>query len=150
MPIDHFPRRIQPAAYRLRKWAMTDGPALLFISVLSLILGASYGGLFGGYQAMIHPIEEATTQEFWATVWALIGVGGLFGAIVSCERTRNVVFTLWSAMMLLWGSSYLIAWWAEDIDRGVGWATLYLLTPSLVSWTVWRGSRSELVVKEHR
>ncbi|QGU03088.1 hypothetical protein CKALI_11220 [Corynebacterium kalinowskii] len=147
MPIDHLPHRVRPGAYRLRAWAMGDGPALLFASVLSTFLGLSYFGVFGGYDAQIHPIEHITDQKFWAGTWLAVGVCGLIAACIPCSRTRNVVFTVWSAMMLLWGTSYFLGWTFGHLDRGVALSIFYCATPFLVAWTVWRGSRSELILK---
>lgn len=152
MPIDHFPKKIRPAAYRLRDWAMTAGPASLYVSTTSFAIGGSYGGLFGECAREVHPIEALVSAVVWAALWCV--VSGLAALVSFGVLDRGVVgravFLMWSILSFVWASSWFVSWAQGAADRGLARATWYGVSPILVAWALWMQNRLYGIVEAQR
>lgn len=148
MPIDRFPPRIQPAAYRLREWLLSDAPMYLGCAAIALAYAFVHFSFFGGVTPRIHPLAAWTGHDFWATLWVISGVTLLVSAVWECERLAAAGLSLWSALMMMWGMQYISTWALGEWERGPAVGIVHLMGPLVVAWAVWRGSRAEFVITE--
>ena len=121
-------------------WALSLGPVFLLIAVTALSLGLSYGGVFGSYVRMVHPLENWIDHRFWTVVWLIVGFSGWalsFG--IPCKWViKNLVITGWASLAFIWGTSWFVSWATNDADRGVARAAWYMGTALYVGWSIWR------------
>ena len=145
MPIDHLPPRLRAPAERLRAWALTDAVLLVLLGAAGLSRGISYlrDTPVGVLQGRAHPSESWMPLEVWGWVWITVAV--LCLATSLRHRCRLADWGLYAGLGLhvLWGLSL--------IKAGL-WLTgsWYLLFAASISYTVWRGSRMELRIREVR
>ena len=94
-----------------------------------------------------HPAESWMTMGTWSLIWVAVGV--LCLAIAPWHRTVTAALAVGAGvgLHLLWALSFLYESWH---DGGRGWVSSisYFMIVALVSWSVWRGSRIEIRVRE--
>lgn len=142
MPIDHLPDGMKPAAYRVRDWALTVGPALLILGVGAIARGISYTPLLmSDYARQAHPVEGTLPMGVWAWIWIAAGVTAVVAARFS--RAAPVAVGACVGLNLLWGASFIADAIVEQSARGWLPAVGYLSIAALVLWGVWcvRGER---------
>ena len=84
-------------------------------------------------------------------MWCAVSI---FAAIVallpSCRHwAKQAVLVTWTALTLIWGTSWFVAWAQGISDRGVSRATWYILCPLLVGWSLWIVTKLYGVIAEH-
>jgi hypothetical protein len=146
VPIDHLPRRLRAPAERLRDSLLTDATALVILGAGMIARGVSYSDVAGPGPSG-HPAESWMTMGTWSLIWVAVGV--LCLAIAPWHRTVTAALAVGAGvgLHLLWGLSFLYESWH---DGGRGWVSSisYFMIIALVSWSVWRGSRIEIRVRE--
>lgn len=146
MPIDHLPKRLRAPAEKLRDSLLTDATALVILGAGMIARGVSYSDVAGPGTSG-HPAESWMTMGTWSLIWVAVGV--LCLAIAPWHRTVTAALAVGAGvgLHLLWGLSFLYESWH---DGGRGWVSSisYFMIVSLVSWSVWRGSRIEIRVRE--
>lgn len=146
MPIDHLPRRLRAPAEKLRDSLLTDATALVILGAGMIARGVSYSAVAGPGPSG-HPAESWMTMGTWSLIWVAVGV--LCLAIAPWHRTVTAALAVGAGvgLHLLWGLSFLYESWH---DGGRGWVSSisYFMIVALVSWSVWRGSRIEIRVRE--
>ena len=146
MPIDHLPRRLQPAADRIRGFLLTDATALVILGAGMIARGISYSDRVGPGPSG-HPAESWMTMGTWSIVWVAVGV--LCLGIAPWHRTLTAAISVGAGvgLHLLWGLSFL---WQSIEEHSRTWVSSigYFMIVALVSWAVWRGSRIEIRVRE--
>lgn len=150
MPIEHFPARCKPVAYRVRSWLLGDAPLFLACAVIAGAYAAVYSPLIPSIMPRIHPLESWVNLPTWGVIWGVLAAGLLITAVH--ERYRLAMHTLsaWSGVMALWGMKYISTWALGEWERGVGVGVVHVTVPVIVAWAVWRGSRAEYIVKAER
>lgn len=139
MPIEHLPKRLQAPAERLRSALLTDAPGLVLLGIGALVRGIS----FWDSEPTGHPAENFLGMDLWGVVWLVLAAGCLIGA--SRPGSRVFLWAYGAAMGLHigWGSSLAVSgFWLT--------ASWYWLFPAAILWSVWRGSRIELRIREVR
>ncbi|AKK04608.1 hypothetical protein CMUST_01295 [Corynebacterium mustelae] len=136
MPIDKLPSRIQPAAYRVRSAAMTDGTALLIVGLMGVARGVSSLAT----PLYIHPAEMWLDNEIWVVTWLTIGIMNVVSAACPASRFARISFGLIVGLNVLWGLSFAAA---SVLDHVNLWASAinHWGISALVMWSIWRGSR---------
>lgn len=146
MPIEHLPPRIRHPVERLRAGLMTDGTALVILGAGIIARGISYSSIAGPGPSG-HPAESWIPMEWWSLVWVTVGV--LCCAAATRPRSLLAALALGSgvALHILWGASF--AWQAlEDHNRSWVSSIGYFMISALVLWSVWRGSRTDIRLRE--
>lgn len=145
MPIDHLPRRWRPAAERVRAFALTDATVLLILGAGCLARGISYSGLTS---TATHPAEAWMSMGTWSSVWIALGVLCIGVAPWHRSATAALAVAAGVSLHMLWGFSFL--WATMDGTMPRGWVSSlgYFMVTSLVAWSVWRGSRTEIRIRE--
>ena len=145
MPIDHFPERIRPGAYRLRGFLMTDASALLILAAGCLAGGVGY--LQGDQVPMLattHPAERLMLPQTWGVIWLGVGLLCILAAWSRSLPVEMAALATGVGIHILWGSSYF----AQCIMGGDphAWisAISFWMVASLVAWAVWRGKRGDV------
>lgn len=148
MPIDRLPSSLHPTAFRIRCWALTDGPLLVLVGLAVLARGVSYlPSVYSGDSQ--HPAEGLIPLDWWAMVWVVIGVFSIvMGLLPSLQRANAVAVGLCVGLHLLWASSFLLASASGERPRGWVSAVSYGLIAVLMVWAVWRGQRRLTLTKE--
>lgn len=147
MPIDHLPARVRPAAYRVRDWALTVGPALLILGVGAIARGVSYTPVLMSESAQrSHPVEGTLPMGVWAWVWIAAGVTAVVAAW--WPRAAPVAVGACVGLNLLWGASFIADAIVEHSARGWLPAVGYLSIAALVLWGVWCGRREPTLSRE--
>lgn len=145
MPIDHLPPPLRRPAERLRAWALTDAVLLVFLGLGCVARGVSYldykpSAVLAGMQ---HPAEAWMGLETWGVVWIVAAVLCVVTSHRPKSRMANAALCAGIGLHILWGLSLL--------NAGV-WLTAawYLLFAAVIIYTIWRGSRQELKIREVR
>jgi ABC-type nickel/cobalt efflux system permease component RcnA len=86
----------------------------------------------------------------WSLVWVAVGVLCIGTAPWHRTLTAAIAVGAGVGMHLLWGLSFLWATIHGDSPRGWVSSVSYIMIVALVSWSVWRGSRTEIRVREER
>jgi hypothetical protein len=146
VPIDHLPRPLRGPAERVRDALLTDATALVILGVGMIARGISYSDVAGPGPSG-HPAEGWLSMGTWAIVWVAVGV--LCLAIAPWHRTVTAAMAVGAGvgLHLLWGLSFL---WQSIEEHSRTWVSSigYFMIVALVSWAVWRGSRTEIRVRE--
>lgn len=148
MPIKHLPARWQPWAYRLRRWCLSDAPSLVMVSVISVIYGCAYLGVFGGHRNRIHPAEGIAPIELWGVLWLMVGIVAVLAVLWPTSQAAMLALTGWAVLMEIWGTSYCVAFVTGQWQRGIDSGALHILIPIAVAWALWRGHRAEILIRE--
>lgn len=142
MPIQYFPKRVQPLLMRLKRWGLTDGFALLLLGVGIVLRGAAYTDLLPPLDNR-HPAEEFLPIGVWGVVWMIIGAVCIVGAGFPSSKVARWGMTAAVGLMALWGVSYIGDSIADRDPRrwtlSINFFTIALMT----MWSVWRGHRRE-------
>ena len=147
MPIDHLPRRLQPAADRIRGFLLTDATVLLILGAECVIRGVA----FLENPPPGHPSERWFNMSIWAVIWVSSGVA--CGVAATRPRSTIAAVCLSAAVALnaLWCCSLATAaLTSHGPDKGWGGAGVYGAVALLALWAVWRGQRTEVRVREVR
>lgn len=148
MPIRHLPQAWQPAAYRLRHWCMSDAPALVVVGVMSIIYGAAHLELLGAYAPRVHPLEGWIPLQAWGVCWLTVGIIACAAAVWPSSIVALVALVGWAVLMEMWGTSLFVSWVSGDWQRGVAAGSIHCLFPLAIAWALWRGHRTEILIKE--
>lgn len=146
MPIEHLPPRIRRPVERLRDGLMTDGTALVILGAGLVARGISYSPIAGPGPSG-HPAESWVPMDTWSIVWVAVGVL----CLASAARPRSISAALalgaGVALHLLWGTSFA---WQSLEDHSRAWVSSigYFMIAALVLWSVWRGSRTDIRLRE--
>lgn len=113
------------------------GEFLLFLTLLDLLYGLS----------LLQPVPEARRSptvafladvmplSWWAVLWLAVGCGCLAGSFATADR---VAFAAAAALKVLWGSMFLLGWWAGVVERGwvsaVIWLVFAVVVVRVASW----------------
>lgn len=145
MPIERLPMRVQPAAYRVRAFLMTDSTALLVLAAVQIAVGVYYlPGCLGDPLQWHRPTEMIVPLTTWAWVHIIVGAVGVVAAIIRKYHLDTVVLAVSTALNLSWASSLMVA--SVEHDQAVLWLVavlIFALTASLM-WAVWRGKRGDI------
>jgi hypothetical protein len=146
VPIDHLPVRLRPAAERVKSFLMTDAAVLLVLGAECAARGASYLQ----HPPSSHPIEKSFDIGVWAVIWTAIGVACLAAASRHHSMAANAAFSAAVGLNAMWAGSILIGSIQADQPDAPGWggAGVYAGVATLALWSVWRGSRTEIRVRE--
>lgn len=149
MPIQHFPKRVQPALLELKRWGLTDGFALLLLGVGIFLRGAAYTDLFPPLDNR-HPAEEFLPIGVWGFVWMIIGAVCLVGALFPSSKVARWGMTAAVGLLVLWGVSYIGDSIVDRDPRRWTQSLNFLTVAFMTMWTVWRGHRREDAEGEER
>lgn len=142
MPIQYFPKRMQPPLLKLKRWGLTDGFALLLLGTGIFLRGAAYTDLLPPLDNR-HPAEEFLPIGVWGVVWMIIGAVCIVGAGFPSSKVARWGMTAAVGLMVLWGVSYIGDSIADRDPRrwtlSINFFTIALMT----MWSVWRGHRRE-------
>lgn len=141
MPILHFPERLQPTLWSVRRWLLTDAALLVILGALCLARGISYVGYVpssGG-----HPAENLIPIAVMAWVWIVVGVSCLLSCLHPWKWVGALSLGAGVGLHVLWAISFLQETFSGEMDRGWVSALNYLAIIALVLWTMWRGSRAD-------
>lgn len=142
MPIQYFPKRMQPPLLKLKRWGLTDGFALLLLGVGILLRGVAYTDLLPPLDNR-HPAEEFMPIGVWGFVWMIVGTVCIVGAGFPSSKVARWGMTAAVGLMVLWGVSYIGDSIADRDPRrwtlSINFFTIALMT----MWSVWRGHRRE-------
>jgi hypothetical protein len=157
MPIEHLPAPVRPGLRSFRDlWWRSFGPIMAFMSVTAMAFGLSYFGIFGTYKARIHPIENLTSIEFWATLWVISGVAAGVLALWPKGTTRgyraasSLVIFLYFTMCAIWAVSYWLGFIHGTLDRGIAMAVLFTVLPFLILHDAYETSRESKGVDKEK
>lgn len=142
MPIDHAPRAWRPWLYRVRRWALTDAPALVILGVGLILRGVSYIPSLVGESPSSHPAEEFFPIQVWGVIWIAAGLACLAATV--WERAAPAAIGAGVGLHAIWAMSFVADAIAEHSPRGWLPAVSYASVALLVIWAVWRGSREEI------
>lgn len=149
MPIDRLPPCMRRPAENLRRFLMTDATVLMILGVGCIARGVSYSSHLGPVPHQ-HPAEAWMGIGAWSTVWILVGVACVI--ITPWHRSVTAALAVGAGMSLhlLWGFSFL--WNTLHGDSPRGWVSSigYFMVALLVAWTVWRGSRIDVILHDAR
>ncbi|MBE7338137.1 hypothetical protein [Corynebacterium aurimucosum] len=148
MPIKHLPKSWQPHAYRFRHWCMSDAPVLVMIGVMSSIYGCAHLGILGEYQARVHPLEDFIPLHIWGICWLVVGAIACVAAVWPSSILALLILVFWAVLMEMWGTSYFVSWASGAWQRGVASGSIHCMFPVVVAWALWRGHRTEILIKE--
>lgn len=148
MPIKHLPVRFQPAAYRLRRWCLSDAPALLMVAVISGIYGCACLGVLGGHRGRLHPVEGLAPIELWGAAWGIVAIIAMLGLVLPASQAAVISLTGWAVLMEIWGTSYFVAFVTGQWQRGIDSSAIHIMMPVVVAWALWRGHRAEILIRE--
>lgn len=142
MPIEHLPPRLRSIAERVRAWALTDAALMVIVGVSCIVRGAAYFvGTVTISTGSPHPSEVWMSLRGWAVVWATVGVVCVVASVRCRSRPAAIALAAAVGLHMLWGLSLLVAGvWLY----GAGYFTISILA----AYTVWRGSRMELRIRE--
>ena len=142
MPIKYLPASVQPTARRLRRWALTDAPALLILGAGLVLRGVSYLPHFGGDNLSSHPAEGFFPIHVWGVIWIVVGLACLVATV--WDRAAPAAIGAGVGLHAIWAMSFVADSIIDNSPRGwipaIGYASVALL----VMWAVWRGSREEI------
>lgn len=146
MPIDHLPPPLRRPATRLRDTLLTDATALIILGAGLIARGISYSDVAGPGPSG-HPAESWLSMGTWSLIWVSVGV--LCIGIAPWHRSITAALALGTgvALHLLWGLSFLWDSW-HGSDRSWVSSIGYFMIVGLLAWSVWRGSRTEIRVRE--
>lgn len=139
MPIQYLPASVQPTAYRLRGWALTDAPALVILGIGLLLRGVSYMPHLVGDSPSSHPAEGFFPIQVWGVIWAAVGIACLVATV--WERAAPAAIGAGVGLHAIWAMSFVADSIIDHSPRGWLPAVGYASTALLVMWAVWRGSR---------
>lgn len=139
MPIDHLPKRLRAPAERMRCAMMTDGTGLVLLGIGSLLRGIA----FWDSEPTDHPAENFLGMDLWSLIW--LTLAGLCFITATRPGTRTHRWAYAAALGLHAG------WGASLLGSGL-WLTAsgYWLFGAAVGWSLWRGSKLELKIREVR
>lgn len=145
MPIDHLPVPLRRPAERLRAWALTDAVLLVLLGLGCVARGVSYldykpSAVLAGMQ---HPAEAWMSLDAWGIVWITVGAANLVLSLKHTCRLADLAFYAAIGLHILWGLSL----WKVGVWLTASW---YLLFAAAIVYTLWRGSRDELRIREVR
>ncbi|AKN59601.1 putative membrane protein [Corynebacterium phage LGCM-V6] len=149
MPIDHLPEKVQPAAYRVRAFLMTDSTALLLLAVVQTAVGLYYlPGALGDPLQWQRPVESIMPLTIWAGVHIAVGVLCLVAAFTHRTYLDVVGLALAIGLSISWAFSLLVG--AVEYQQAVLWLVGVLTMSVTVSlmWAVWRGKRGDIPLEE--
>ena len=146
MPVDHLPPPLRRPAEKLRDVLLTDTTVLVILGAGLIARGISYSDA-AGPDPSGHPAEGWMPMSSWAIVWVSVGVLCLGVAPWSRSVMSALALGTGVALHLLWGLSFLWDSWHGD-DRSWVSSIGYFMIVSLIVWSVWRGSRTEIRVRE--
>lgn len=142
MPIDHLPPRLRAPAERMRAWALTDAVLLVLLGVGCGVRGLSYLQ-YDPLSGRDHPAEAWMPLETWGWVWLVVGIVCVAISLRHDCRLADMALYGDLGLHMLWGLSLMKA----GIWLSGSW---YLLFAGVIAYTVWRGSRAELRIREVR
>lgn len=142
MPIDHFPARLRPPLERLRCILMTDAGVMWILGVAMIVRGLSYFDL--GVVVLFHPVDLFFPIWVDATIWIGVGTTLLIASRWHSSRFGRMTLAASTGLIALWGFLFLFAPPAQFAQRGV----MYLAIAGIVIWSVWRGKRGEIRIRE--
>lgn len=142
MPIERLPVRLRPPLERLRRILMSDAGVMWILGVAMIIRGISYFDL--GSVVLFHPVDLLFPIWVDAALW--IGVGTTLLVASRWHRSLFGRMTLAAStgFIALWGFLFLFAPPAQFAQRGI----MYLAIAAIVIWSVWRGKRGEIRIRE--
>ncbi|MCS5479852.1 hypothetical protein NYP18_09285 [Corynebacterium sp. YIM 101645] len=142
MPIERLPARLRPPLERLRCILMTDAGVMWILGVAMIVRGVSYFDL--GSVVLFHPVDRFFPIWVDAAMW--IGVGSTLLVASRWHATRFGRMTLAAStgLIAMWGLLFLFSPPAQFAQRGV----MYLAIAAIVIWSIWRGKRGEIRVRE--
>ena len=142
MPIDHLPDRWRHKAECLRGVVMSDAGVMIILGVSMIVRGVSYMNL--GSVVLFHPVDMFFPIWVDATLWT--GMGTL---LIAAARWHNrslgrATLAASTGLLALWGLLFLFAPPAQFAQLGV----IYLALAAVIIWSVWRGRRGEIRIRE--
>lgn len=121
---------------------MTDAGVMIILGVAMIVRGVSYWNL--GSVVLFHPVD--TMFPIWvdSALWTGIGV-----LMVVAARWHSTCLGRWvlagtTGFIAMWGLLFIFAPPAQFAQRGV----MYVAIAALVIWSIWRGRRGEIRVRE--
>jgi hypothetical protein len=125
---------------------MTDAAVLLVLGAECAARGVSYLQR----PPSSHPIEQFFDVTIWAVIWTAVGVACLAAASRHHSWVANLSFSVAVGLNGLWAVSIFLGSFQEDRPAAPGWggAGVYAGVATLALWSVWRGSRTEIRVRE--
>ena len=142
MPIDRWPIRLRAPAEKAREVLMTDAGVMIILGVSMIVRGVSYWNL--GSVVLFHPVD--LLFPIWAdsALWVGVGVALIVAARWHSTWLGRMTLATSTALIAMWGLLFLFAPPAQFAQRGV----MYLAIAGIVIWSVWRGKRGEIRVRE--
>ncbi|MHD0097495.1 hypothetical protein ACQX3Y_11090 [Corynebacterium diphtheriae] len=151
MPIERLPMKVQPAAYRVPAFLMTDSTALLLLFIVQIAVGFYYlPSVLGDPLQWHRPVESIMPITIWAWVHIVVGLLCLVAAFMDRGHIDVVALAAATGLNLSWTFSLLAA--AVEYDQAVLWLVGVLILAMTVSlmWAVWRGKRGDIPLAEDR
>lgn len=146
MPIKQLPQPLRPPVERLRRFLLTDATVLIILGVACIARGFSYTGAVSSIRT--HPAEGLLSIGWWAVIWIAVGVACIVSSPWHRSVTAALALAAGASLHVLWALSFI--WVSIDGSMPRGWVSSigYIAVSALVLWSVWRGSREEVRVRE--
>ncbi|MGP5269789.1 hypothetical protein ACTXK0_05180 [Corynebacterium variabile] len=146
MTIERLPRAMRPPAERLRSFLLTDATVLLILGACCIARGVAYTGAVGAVRT--HPAEEMLSIGWWAVIWIAVGIACIAASPWHRALVAAIALAAGVSLHIAWALSYI--WESADGDTPRGWVGSigHVAVATLVLWSVWRGSREEVRVRE--
>ncbi|KPJ25233.1 hypothetical protein AOT31_01015 [Corynebacterium ulcerans] len=147
MPIERLPMKVQPAAYRVRAFLMTDSTALLLLFIVQIAVGFYYlPNVLGDPLQWHRPVESIMPIVAWAWVHIAVGLLCLVAAFTDRGHIDVVALAAATGLNLSWTFTPFIVESAEIhvliterwmCAQAVLWLVGALM--SAIMWAVWHG-----------
>lgn len=142
MPIDHLPIRLRSPAERIRAYLITDAGVMIILGISMIARGLSYLSL--GQHVLVNPIDTHISPWVLASWWLIVGISLVVASWWQASAVSRIILMIGVSTLAAWGSAFIFAPPAAFSQRGI----IYLALAAVVVWSVWRGRRGEIRMRE--
>lgn len=142
MPIDHLPPRLRSPAERIRAFLITDAGVMIILGISMMARGLSYLSL--GQHVLVNPIDTHIPIYLLSVWWTGIGGALILTSWWQASLASRILLMIGVSTLAAWGSLFIFAPPAAFSQRGI----IYIALAAVVVWSVWRGRRGEIRMRE--
>lgn len=137
MPIDKIPKKLRPAAYAIRQWAITESPVMLVVGMSSLLTGLAY--VTRPPNPPYHIIEGSPFILAFGIVWVVVGGLLVLSSCIKSKGSASSIVLGFSVMLhVLWSGSLFTQYLFIDFGAGaIMRAFQYAALAALTVYSVW-------------
>lgn len=115
---------------------------MLILGVALIVRGVSY--YFLGAHILVNPLDLYLPTWLVSGWWITVGSALVVTSKWQATPVGRIVLTIGVATLAAWGSLFLFSPPAAFAQRGI----IYLALAAVIIWSVWRGRRGEIRVRE--